>query len=147
MATAAGRTARRRGHPPRASGARSSPDTRANALRRSHAALTSTPIRHTGRRGAITASASIARATSGRKSLQGDLTATADVALPAESRLEGTSQANNVEVRGTVKGNIAAKGKVRLGSHARVEGDNSTALAIAEGAVFIGTSVMGHEAD
>jgi cytoskeletal protein CcmA (bactofilin family) len=36
---------------------------------------------------------------------------------------------------------------VRLGSEARVEGDiHSTALAIAEGAVFIGKSVMGQEA-
>jgi cytoskeletal protein CcmA (bactofilin family) len=41
---------------------------------------------------------------------------------------------------GAVKGNIVARGKVRLGSHARVEGDiDSTALAIAKGAVFIGT--------
>ena len=39
------------------------------------------------------------------------------------------------------------KGTVRLGSRARVEGDiRSTALAIAEGAFFIGTSVMGQEA-
>ncbi|MEX0945868.1 MAG: polymer-forming cytoskeletal protein, partial [Acidimicrobiia bacterium] len=79
--------------------------------------------------------------------VKGDLTAKADVSLPAESRLDGNIRANNVEVGGTVKGNIVAKGKVRLGSHARVEGDDSTALAIAEGAVFIGTSVMGHEAD
>jgi cytoskeletal protein CcmA (bactofilin family) len=51
-----------------------------------------------------------------------------------------------VEIGGVVKGNIIAKGKVRLGSRARVEGDiASTALAIAEGAVFIGTSVMGQE--
>lgn len=79
--------------------------------------------------------------------VKGDLTATADVALPAESRLDGNIRANNVEVGGTVKGNIAAKGKVRLGSHARVEGDiDSMALSIAEGAVFIGTSVMGQEA-
>jgi cytoskeletal protein CcmA (bactofilin family) len=78
--------------------------------------------------------------------VKGDLTAKADVSLPAESRLDGNIRANNVEVGGTVKGNIAAKGKVRLGSHARVEGDiDSTALAIAEGAVFIGTSVMGEE--
>ena len=78
--------------------------------------------------------------------VKGDLTAKADVSLPAESRLDGNIRANNVEVGGPVKGNIAAQGKVRLGSHARVEGDiNSTALAIAEGAVFIGTSVMGQE--
>lgn len=79
--------------------------------------------------------------------VKGDLTARADITLPAESRLDGNIRAHNVEVGGAVKGNIMAKGKVRLGSRARVEGDiTSTALAIAEGAVFIGTSVMGQEA-
>lgn len=79
--------------------------------------------------------------------VKGDLTAKADVSLPAESRLDGNIRAHNVEVGGAVNGNIVATGKVRLGSHARVEGDiESTALAIAEGAVFIGTSVMGQEA-
>src|SRR5687768_9808873 len=78
--------------------------------------------------------------------VKGDLTAEADVSLPAESRLDGNIRAHNVEVGGAVKGNIVATGKVRLGPHARVEGDiDSTALAIAEGAVFIGTSVMGQE--
>jgi cytoskeletal protein CcmA (bactofilin family) len=78
--------------------------------------------------------------------VKGDLTAKADVSLPAESQLDGNIRAHNVEVGGAVNGNIVATGKVRLGSHARVEGDiDSTALAIAEGAVFIGTSVMGQE--
>ncbi len=45
-----------------------------------------------------------------------------------------------------VKGNIVARGTVRLGSRARVEGDiTSKTLAIAEGAVFVGSSVMGEE--
>ena len=78
--------------------------------------------------------------------VKGDLTARADVSLPADSRLDGNIRAHNVEIGGVVKGNIIAKGNVRLGSRARVEGDiASTALAIAEGAVFIGTSVMGQE--
>jgi cytoskeletal protein CcmA (bactofilin family) len=42
---------------------------------------------------------------------------------------------------------ILARGTVRLGPRARVEGDiTSTTLAIAEGAVFVGTSFMGQEA-
>ena len=50
---------------------------------------------------------------------------------------------HNVEVGGMVKGNIIGKGKVALGPRARVEGDvTSTTLAIADGAVFIGSSTM-----
>jgi cytoskeletal protein CcmA (bactofilin family) len=78
--------------------------------------------------------------------VRGDLTAKGDVSLPADSRLDGNIRANNVEVGGVVKGNIVGKGKVGLGPRARVEGDiTSKALAIAEGAVFIGRSIMGEE--
>jgi cytoskeletal protein CcmA (bactofilin family) len=46
-------------------------------------------------------------------------------------------------VGGVVKGNIVGRGRVALGPRARVEGDvTSTALAIADGAVFIGSSNM-----
>ena len=78
--------------------------------------------------------------------VRGDLNAKSDVSLPAESRLLGDIRAHNVEVGGAVKGMILAKGTVRLGPRARVEGDiTSTTLAIAEGAVFVGTSFMGQE--
>jgi cytoskeletal protein CcmA (bactofilin family) len=78
--------------------------------------------------------------------VKGDLNAKTDVSLPAESRLLGDIRAHNVEVGGAVKGMILARGRVRLGPRARVEGDiTSTALAIAEGAVFVGTSFMGQE--
>lgn len=79
--------------------------------------------------------------------VKGDLNAKTDVSLPAESRLLGDIRAHNVEVGGAVKGMILARGRVRLGPRARVEGDiTSTTLAIAEGAVFVGTSFMGQEA-
>jgi cytoskeletal protein CcmA (bactofilin family) len=79
--------------------------------------------------------------------VKGDLNAKTDVSLPAESRLLGDIRAHNVEVGGAVKGMILARGTVRLGPRARVEGDiTSTTLAIAEGAVFVGTSFMGQEA-
>ena len=78
--------------------------------------------------------------------VRGDLTAKGDVSLPADSRLEGNIRAHNVEVGGAVKGNIVGKGKVGLGPRARVEGDiTSKTLAVAEGAVFIGRSIMGEE--
>ena len=75
--------------------------------------------------------------------VKGNLAAKGDVSLPADSRLDGNIRAHNVDVGGVVKGNIVGKGKVMLGPRARVEGDvTSTALAIAEGAVFIGSSTM-----
>jgi len=75
--------------------------------------------------------------------VKGNLAAKGDVSLPAESRLDGNIRAHNVEVGGMVKGNIIGKGKVALGPRARVEGDvTSTTLAIADGAVFIGSSTM-----
>jgi cytoskeletal protein CcmA (bactofilin family) len=78
--------------------------------------------------------------------VRGDITATADVSLPADSHLDGNIRAHNVEVGGVVVGDILGKGKVELGPRARVEGDiTSATLAIADGAIFIGRSIMGEE--
>ena len=78
--------------------------------------------------------------------VKGDLSATGDVSLPAESRLDGSIRASNANVGGLVNGDIMVNGKVELGARARVEGDiTSKALAVAEGAVFIGRSVMDDE--
>ncbi len=78
--------------------------------------------------------------------VKGDLSAKGDVSLPVDSRLDGNIRAHNVQVGGVVKGNITGNGKVELGPRARVEGDiHSRALAIADGAVFIGRSTMGEE--
>lgn len=75
--------------------------------------------------------------------VKGNLAAQGDVSLPADSRLDGNIRAHNVDVGGVVKGNIVGRGRVMLGPRARVEGDvTSTTLAIAEGAVFIGSSTM-----
>ena len=75
--------------------------------------------------------------------VKGNLAATGDVSLPADSWLDGNIRAHNVDVGGVVKGNIVGKGRVMLGPRARVEGDvTSTTLAIADGAVFIGSSTM-----
>ena len=78
--------------------------------------------------------------------VKGNLAAKGDVSLPADSRLDGNIRAHNVDVGGVVKGNIVGKGRVMLGPRARVEGDvTSTTLAIAEGAVFLGSSNMDEE--
>ena len=78
--------------------------------------------------------------------VRGDITAKADVSLPADSHLDGNIRAHNVEVGGTVIGDILGNGKVELGPRARVEGDiTSATLAIADGAIFIGRSIMGDE--
>jgi cytoskeletal protein CcmA (bactofilin family) len=75
--------------------------------------------------------------------VKGDLDASGDVSLPAESRLDGNIRARNADVGGTVDGDVTVNGKASLGPQARVEGDiTSRSLAIAEGAVFIGRSVM-----
>ncbi len=78
--------------------------------------------------------------------VKGNLAAKGDVSLPAESRLDGSIRARNVQIGGVVKGDVVGLGKVELGPRARVEGDiTSKRLAIAAGAVFIGSSVMGDE--
>jgi cytoskeletal protein CcmA (bactofilin family) len=75
--------------------------------------------------------------------VKGNLAAKGDVSLPADSRLDGNIRAHNVDVGGVVKGDIVGRGRVALGPRARVEGQvTSTKLAIAEGAVFIGSSTM-----
>ncbi|HYT80639.1 MAG TPA: polymer-forming cytoskeletal protein [Actinomycetota bacterium] len=79
--------------------------------------------------------------------VKGDLTAEGgDVSLPKDSRLDGSIHAQNVVVGGVVNGNIEARGRVELGPRARVKGDiTSKTLAVAEGAMFSGRSVMGEE--
>jgi len=75
--------------------------------------------------------------------VKGNLAAKGDVSLPADSRLDGNIRAHNVEVGGVVMGDIVGKGRVALCPRARVEGQiTSTTLAIADGAVFIGSSTM-----
>ncbi|HEV8564774.1 MAG TPA: polymer-forming cytoskeletal protein [Actinomycetota bacterium] len=75
--------------------------------------------------------------------VKGNLTAKANVSLPADSRLDGNIRAHNIEVGGVVMGDIMGNGRVELGPRARVEGDiTSKVLAIAEGAVFLGNSLM-----
>ena len=78
--------------------------------------------------------------------VKGDITADADVGLPPDSRLEGNIRARDVAVGGMVRGDILAQGKVELGGRARVEGDiSSEVLVVAEGAIFVGRSIMAEQ--
>jgi cytoskeletal protein CcmA (bactofilin family) len=75
--------------------------------------------------------------------VSGDLAATGDVSLPADSQLDGSIRARNADVGGTVKGDVVVEGRAALGPRARVQGNiTSRVLAISEGAVFVGRSVM-----
>jgi cytoskeletal protein CcmA (bactofilin family) len=78
--------------------------------------------------------------------VKGDLAAEGDISLPANSRLEGNIRGQNIEVGGVIMGNIEATGRVQLGRQAHIEGDiTAKSLAIEEGAVFSGRSVMGEK--
>jgi cytoskeletal protein CcmA (bactofilin family) len=110
--------------------------------------------------GAVTAKGDVSLASGGRVDanikarsitlagqVKGDLSAAGDISLPPDSQLDGNIQAHNVAVGGVVNGDIVATGEVELGSRARVTGDLTTkTLAVAEGAVFIGRSIMGEDA-
>jgi cytoskeletal protein CcmA (bactofilin family) len=75
--------------------------------------------------------------------VKGNLTAPGEVVLPSQSRVEGDVHAQSVTVHGTVDGDVVAEQSVRLGREARVQGDvTCRALAIEEGAFFVGRSIM-----
>lgn len=79
--------------------------------------------------------------------VKGNLTAPGEVVLPSQSRVEGDVRARSVTVHGTVDGDVVAEQSVKLGSEARVQGDlTCRALAIEEGAFFVGRSIMGDRA-
>ena len=79
--------------------------------------------------------------------IKGKIKAEGDVTLSAQSRVEADIEAQNVVVAGRFKGNINAKAKAELARGGHVEGNvTSKALVVAEGAVFVGQSIMGEAA-
>jgi hypothetical protein len=66
------------------------------------------------------------------------------VSLLADSRLDGDIRARNAQVGGMAMGDIVGTG-CRAGLRAWVEAISTPVCPVAEGAVFIGTSVMGDE--
>jgi cytoskeletal protein CcmA (bactofilin family) len=79
--------------------------------------------------------------------VKGNLTAPGEVVLPSQSRVEGDVRAQSVTVHGSVDGDVVAEQIVKLGREARVQGDlTCRALAIEEGAFFVGRSIMSDRA-
>jgi len=79
--------------------------------------------------------------------VKGKIKAEGDVTLSGQSRVEADIEAQNVVVAGQFKGNIMAKGKAELSRGGHVDGNvTSKTLVVAEGAVFMGQSIMGDAA-
>ena len=50
--------------------------------------------------------------------MKGDLEASGDVSLPADSRLDGNIRARNADVGGVVDGDVIVQGRASLGPRA-----------------------------
>jgi cytoskeletal protein CcmA (bactofilin family) len=78
--------------------------------------------------------------------VKGKINADGDVVLSSQSNVEADIDAQNVTVGGRFKGNITVKNKAELARGGRVDGNiTSKVLAIAEGAIFSGESVMDNQ--
>ncbi len=79
--------------------------------------------------------------------VKGKIKAEGDVTLSGQSKVEADIEAQNVIVAGNFKGNIMAKSKAELARGGRVDGNvTSKSLVVAEGAIFVGQSIMGDAA-
>jgi cytoskeletal protein CcmA (bactofilin family) len=79
--------------------------------------------------------------------VKGKIKAEGDVTLASQSKVEADIEAQNVIVAGDFKGNIMAKSKAELSRGGRVDGNvTSKSLVVAEGAIFVGQSIMGDAA-
>jgi cytoskeletal protein CcmA (bactofilin family) len=75
--------------------------------------------------------------------VKGKINADGDVALSSQSNVEADIDAQNATVAGRFKGNIVVKNKAELAKGGRVDGNiTCKVLAIAEGAMFSGQSMM-----
>jgi cytoskeletal protein CcmA (bactofilin family) len=73
----------------------------------------------------------------------GKINADGDVVLSSQSHVEADIEAQNATVAGKFRGNIVVKNKAELAKGGRVEGNiTSKVLAVSEGAVFSGQSIM-----
>ena len=76
--------------------------------------------------------------------VKGSITAEGDVILSGQSQVEADVKAQNVLVAGVFTGNIVARGRAELARGGRVHGNvTSKSLVVADGAVFVGRSIMG----
>lgn len=75
--------------------------------------------------------------------VRGSINAEGDVLLSPQGDVEADVSARNVTVAGRIKGNIVVKTKAEIARGGRVEGDiTSKTLVVAEGASFLGRSIM-----
>jgi cytoskeletal protein CcmA (bactofilin family) len=73
----------------------------------------------------------------------GKINADGDVVLSSQSHVEADIEAQNATVAGRFRGNIVVKNKAELAKGGRVDGNiTSKVLAVSEGAVFSGQSIM-----
>jgi cytoskeletal protein CcmA (bactofilin family) len=73
----------------------------------------------------------------------GKINADGDVVLSSQSHVEADIEAQNATVAGKFRGNIVVKNKAELAKGGRVDGNiTSKVLAVSEGAVFSGQSIM-----
>ncbi len=74
---------------------------------------------------------------------QGDITCGGEVIIGEEGKVKGSIQCNLLVIHGKVEGNIKCAGLVELMATAELKGDIEVkAVAIREGAVFEGKSIM-----
>ena len=79
--------------------------------------------------------------------IKGEIKAEGDVELMPQGQVEGDVEGQNIRVAGKLVGHVMAKNKAHVASGGRVEGDiTSSTLVIEEGALFIGSSIMGERA-
>jgi cytoskeletal protein CcmA (bactofilin family) len=77
----------------------------------------------------------------------GKINADGDVVLSSQSHVEADIEAQNATVAGRFRGNIVVKNKAELAKGGRVDGNiTSKVLAVSEGAVFSGQSIMDQQA-
>lgn len=79
--------------------------------------------------------------------MEGEIETTGNVIVGEKGQVMATVAAQNVYVAGYVKGNVSARGRLEISAKGKLWGDMTAAiLAVEEGGVFRGNSLMKHEA-
>jgi len=76
--------------------------------------------------------------------VEGELTATGDVAVESGSTVKAQVSGNNINVQGTVTGNVTARGRLSLSGSGSLHGDvRVSKLTVEDGATLNGNVAMG----
>lgn len=77
--------------------------------------------------------------------VEGELTATGDVAVENGSTVKAQIAGNNITVQGQVTGNVTARGRLSLSGSGSLHGDvRVSKLTVEDGATLNGNVAMGH---